>query len=135
MTNTEDHTFCTLDRQTETRMPFHDTAICIEGDTAMDLSHHFVHLWNNAMLDKHGKSQNLNSITTNAKNRGLFRNVFKKMTPQSTAGVVSMGYTERSEFKRQENYLKKLQDPNHQMRSFEIDEEQCYDSLAGSMNL
>jgi phospholipase D1/2 len=95
MNKTEDHTFCTLDREREVRMPFHDTAVCIEGDTATDLSHHFVHLWNNAKLDKHGKRKKVNSITTHTKYRGLFRRVFKKMSTTGTTGTVSMGYKER----------------------------------------
>lgn len=52
MANCDDYTYCTLDRGSEVRMPFHDTAVCIEGDVAQDFSHHFVQLWNNAKLDK-----------------------------------------------------------------------------------
>ena len=91
MINTEDHAFCTLDKQSEARMPFHDTGICIEGDTATDFAHHFVHLWNNAKLDRHGKTPLLTSITTHVKHRGIFRKGFKKLKPTSTTGVVSLG--------------------------------------------
>lgn len=35
-------------------MPFHDIAVMIEGDTANDLAHHFVQLWNHAKLNNHG---------------------------------------------------------------------------------
>ena len=31
-----------LDRERDPRMPFHDTAVCIEGDAAHDIAHHFV---------------------------------------------------------------------------------------------
>ena len=49
-------------------MPFHDTAVCIEGDAANDLAHHFVQLWNHAKLDKHGtQHKGLASITTHSK--------------------------------------------------------------------
>jgi len=37
-------------------MPFHDTGICIEGESVMDIAHHFVHLWNHVMLENHGKT-------------------------------------------------------------------------------
>ncbi len=57
-----------LNRETDARMPFHDTAVCIEGDSANDLAHHFVQLWNHAKLDKHGaQNSNLGAITTNSK--------------------------------------------------------------------
>ena len=66
--NTEDHTYCSLDKELETRMPFHDTAVFIEGETATDLAHHFVHLWNNAKIYNHGKKPSKSkamNITTN----------------------------------------------------------------------
>jgi len=31
-----------LEREKAPRMPFHDTAVCIEGESASDLAHHFV---------------------------------------------------------------------------------------------
>ena len=79
LTKTDDHTYNTLDREKDVRMPFHDTAVCIEGDTATDLAHHFVLLWNHAKLDKHGKKGKMVSITTHTKTRGLFRKVFKQV--------------------------------------------------------
>lgn len=109
MNKTEDHIFCTLDRDKEVRMPFHDTAVCIEGDTAIDLSHHFVHLWNNAILDKHGKEGKVKSITTHTKSRGLFRKVFKKMKTTSTTGVVGLGYKEREDRDREKDVLKQFE--------------------------
>lgn len=42
ITKPEDHTESSLNREKDVRMPFHDTAVCIEGDTANDLAHHFV---------------------------------------------------------------------------------------------
>ena len=70
-------------------MPFHDTAICIEGETVMDIAHHFVHLWNHVMLEKNGKSKfRIASITTKAKYEGLFRKAFHRLAPSSTTGVV-----------------------------------------------
>jgi phosphatidylserine/phosphatidylglycerophosphate/cardiolipin synthase-like enzyme len=92
MTHTEDHTYCSLNRATEMRMPFHDTAICIEGETAKDFAHHFVQFWNNAKLDRHGTRTKLAAITTHTKNMSLFRKTFMKMKPTSTAGVVSLGF-------------------------------------------
>ena len=38
----ENNRICSLDRATETRMPFHDMAMCIEGECAIDFSHHFI---------------------------------------------------------------------------------------------
>lgn len=70
-------------------MPFHDTGVCLEGDVALDISHHFVHFWNNTMLEKHGKTyERISSITTKAKYEGLFRTAFRKLRPSSTTGVV-----------------------------------------------
>lgn len=105
LTNTEDHTYCSLERQTEMRMPFHDTAVCIEGEAAKDIAHHFVHLWNNTKLDRHGKESTINSITTHTKNRGLFRKAFKKLKPTSTTGVVSLGYQDRDVREREAKIL------------------------------
>jgi phosphatidylserine/phosphatidylglycerophosphate/cardiolipin synthase-like enzyme len=45
-------------------MPFHDTAVCIEGESAMDIGHHFVTLWNNAKINSHNKKSKLANITT-----------------------------------------------------------------------
>lgn len=56
-------------------MPFHDTAICIEGQTATDLAFHFVHLWNNVKFVKHGKTGREHSITT--KSKSFFHRVFR----------------------------------------------------------
>lgn len=42
ITNPEEFDLDTLDRESQARMPFHDTAVCIEGETASDLAHHFV---------------------------------------------------------------------------------------------
>lgn len=92
MSHTEDPHFCSLDRPTEVRMPFHDTAVLVEGDVAQDLSHHFVQLWNNAKLDKHGKaSKKVASITTTTKSRSIFRKVFKKMKTSNTAEIGNIG--------------------------------------------
>lgn len=62
-------------------MPFHDVAICLEGESAMDFSHHFVELWNNAKLDKLGARNKsyYPSITTRDKVRGaLSKMIIKK---------------------------------------------------------
>ena len=40
--NTEDHTYDTLDRNTEVRMPWHDVSVCFEGESASDFGRHFV---------------------------------------------------------------------------------------------
>jgi phosphatidylserine/phosphatidylglycerophosphate/cardiolipin synthase-like enzyme len=40
-------------------MPWHDVAVCIEGETATDFGRHFVQLWNNAKLDKLGAGNKL----------------------------------------------------------------------------
>lgn len=40
--NCEDPTHNTLNREVEVRMPWHDIAVVVEGDTAMDIAHHYV---------------------------------------------------------------------------------------------
>lgn len=65
-------------------MPWHDVAVCFEGEAAMDFSHHFVELWNNAKLDKLGARNKsyYPSITTKSKIKtGIKKMNFKKNTP------------------------------------------------------
>ena len=37
---------CTIDRSVNPRMPWHDIAIRIKGNSVIDLSRHFVQYWN-----------------------------------------------------------------------------------------
>jgi phosphatidylserine/phosphatidylglycerophosphate/cardiolipin synthase-like enzyme len=87
-------------------MPFHDVAVCIEGESVIDLCHHFVHYWNNTKLDKHGKKAKLASITTHAKYEGIFRKVFKKMNPSSTTGMPGLGHKDKAVIKKEKEIIK-----------------------------
>ena len=55
MENDDDYKKCSIDREKQVRMPWHDVGIRIEGEVTLDYSHHFVHLWNNAKIDKLGR--------------------------------------------------------------------------------
>ena len=59
-------------------MPWHDVGVIVEGETATDLAHHFVHLWNNAKLDKvGGRHKGLeHTIATKGTMRGMFSGFF-----------------------------------------------------------
>ncbi|CAK62572.1 unnamed protein product (macronuclear) [Paramecium tetraurelia] len=47
----------TLLKENEPRMPWHDIAIQIQGDTVIDLSRHFVQYWNHVMMTKQKKKK------------------------------------------------------------------------------
>eukprot|EP00347_Sterkiella_histriomuscorum_P022020 403331965 len=74
--NPEDIMQSVLNRDGDARMPFHDTGVFIEGDTANDLSHHFVQLWNNAKLNKHGPQISTMQVIT-TRGQKVFRDQFK----------------------------------------------------------
>lgn len=65
-------------------MPFHDLGICIQGETATDFAAFFVHLWNNAKLDKYGRANKTvePSITTRSNFRTIVQKVFPKTWQQ-----------------------------------------------------
>ena len=68
-------------------MPFHDCAVCIEGDSVNDLAHHFVQLWNNAKLEKYGsRKKGLPPITTSSKPSVLQR-MLSKITKNKHVAV------------------------------------------------
>ncbi|CAD8151474.1 unnamed protein product [Paramecium pentaurelia] len=47
----------TLLKENEPRMPWHDIAIQIKGDSVIDLSRHFVQYWNHVMMTKQKKKK------------------------------------------------------------------------------
>lgn len=44
-----------IDRNSQPRMPWHDVHLMVQGDSAVDLSRHFIEYWNHAKFDKVGK--------------------------------------------------------------------------------
>ena len=61
-------------------MPFHDIALLIEGEAANDFAHHFVHLWNNAKLDKYGLRNKHKQPSITPRHR--IRDMFSKVLPR-----------------------------------------------------
>ena len=61
-------------------MPWHDVAVVIEGEVASDFGHHFVHLWNNAKLDKVGtrNKETESTLATRGKLANMFSKVFQR---------------------------------------------------------
>lgn len=44
--NPKDFRTCSIDRKTVPRMPWHDIAVRLTGDSVQDLSRHFIQYWN-----------------------------------------------------------------------------------------
>ena len=72
-------------------MPWHDIGVVIEGDTAMDIAHHYVQLWNNAKLDQLGTGNKTGETTlsTSGRFKGMISRVFSVKRPRRGSTIIS----------------------------------------------
>ena len=58
-----------IDRETQVRMPWHDTSLCVRGSAARDLASHFIEYWNYVVTEEGGPERNQQSLLQPARNR------------------------------------------------------------------
>jgi len=79
-----------IDRMKTPRMPWHDVAVVIYGESASDLARHFIEYWNHAKIDFEGTKNKQGGIL------GYTGSIYTKEHPNP-----------QKEFKKADDYLEK----------------------------
>jgi phospholipase D1/2 len=94
-----------LDRKTQTRMPWHDVALMIKGNSAYDVSVNFIELWNHVMTDFYGwYNSNKKDLLTPFLTGKVSRLIDSELSVNvSSVNESFSSYTENEEIERKRN--------------------------------